>query len=306
MTNCAIETSGLRKHYGPVYAVDGLHLRVPAGEIYVFLGLNGAGKTTTIRMLLGMVRPTAGFATVLGERVRQGSTSPWARVGYLVETPHAYPELSVRENLEAARLMHPGTPRRAVDEIIERLALGAYAERRAGALSLGNAQRLGLARALLHRPRLLILDEPANALDPAGIVEVRGLLLELVRSDGVTVFMSSHILAEAARLAQRVGILHQGRLIRELDAGALERERRRRLVIEARDLERARAALAGGGFAPQPNGEGRMWLAEPAAIERPDEVAALLAAAGAPPAYLAVEEEGLEAYFLRLVGAEHE
>src|SRR5262249_34704690 len=154
-------------------AVEGLSLRVAEGELYAFLGLNGAGKTTTIRMLLGMIRPSRGTVRVLGTRVRPGQREPWRQVGYLVETPHAYPELGVRENLEAARRLHPGTPRAAVDQTIEQLGLAAYADRRAGTLSLGNAQRLGLAKALLHRPRLLLLDEPANGLDPAGIVEVR-------------------------------------------------------------------------------------------------------------------------------------
>src|SRR5512142_57826 len=176
-----IETENLGKHYGDVTAVDQLSLRVAEGEIYAFLGLNGAGKTTTIRMLLGMIRPTTGTARVLGTRVTPGSREPWAGVGYLVETPHAYPELTLRENLEAARRLHPGVPPAAVGRWIERLGLAEYADRRAGTLSLGNAQRLGLAKALLHEPRLLLLDEPANGLDPAGIVEIRGLLLELAR-----------------------------------------------------------------------------------------------------------------------------
>jgi ABC-2 type transport system ATP-binding protein len=197
--------------------------------------------------------------------------------------------------------MHPGTPRKAVDAILAQLALETYADRRTGDLSLGNAQRLGLAKALLHAPRLLLLDEPANGLDPAGIVEIRNLLIELARQEGVTVFMSSHILGEVARLAQRVGVIHQGRLIRELDAAALEGERLRRLALAARSLDAARAVLEQHGFAPRLDG-GRMWLEEPAAIQRPDEIAALLAAAGAPPTHLAVEEEALEDYFLRLVG----
>ena len=201
-------------------AVDHLSLRVAEGEIYAFLGLNGAGKTTTIRMLLGMIKPTAGCATVLGTRVRLGSREPWASVGYLVETPHAYGELTVAENLEVARRLHPGTRPEAVSRCIERLGLAPYAGRRTGTLSHGNAQRLGLAKALLHGPRLLLLDEPANGLDPAGIVEIRSLLLELTREQGVTVFMSSHILAEVARLASRIGIIHEGRLLQELDAEA--------------------------------------------------------------------------------------
>jgi ABC-2 type transport system ATP-binding protein len=304
--NLPIETENLTKHYGKVTAVESLSLRVAEGEIYAFLGLNGAGKTTTIRMLLGMIRPTAGLARVLGTRVRLGSREPWAGVGYLVETARAYPELSVFENLEAARRLHPGTAPRAVGEMIERLGLAVYADRRAGTLSLGNLQRLGLAKALLHQPRLLLLDEPANGLDPAGIVEIRALLLELTHEQGITVFMSSHILAEVARLAQRIGIIHQGRLLQEMNMDELEQNRRRRLLVGARDLAVAREALAAAGQSAVLLPEGRLELKNASAIAHPDEIAALLVNAGAPPLHLAVEEEDLEAYFLRLVGAEGE
>ena len=191
--NTVIETHQLVKRYGRVKAVDGLSLRVSEGEIYAFLGLNGAGKTTTIRMLLGMIKPTSGTADVLQTRIRLGQREPWASVGYLVEMPHAYPELTVRENLEAARRLHPGTPPKAVGQIIERLSLAAYADRRAGDLSQGNAQRLGLAKALLHGPKLIFLDEPANGLDPAGIVEIRDLLLELTsRARGNRLHVEPH------------------------------------------------------------------------------------------------------------------
>lgn len=300
--NLAIETVDLSKHYGPVRAVEGLSLRVAEGEIYAFLGLNGAGKTTTIRMLLGMIRPARGHARVLGVPVRLGSQTPWQSVGYLVEAPRAYPELSVRENLEVARRLHPGTPPQSISDVIERLALGAYADRRAGDLSHGNAQRLGLARALLHRPRLLLLDEPANGLDPAGIVEIRALLFELAREQGVTVFMSSHILAEVARLAQRIGIIHAGRLVQELSLAELERNRQRRLVLRARDAALAHAALRAAGQPAEALPDGALALAAPAAVERPDDINQLLVQAGAPPTHLGVEEEELEQYFLRLVG----
>ena len=301
--NWIIETENLGKRYGNVTAVEGLSLRVGEGEIYTFLGLNGAGKTTTIRMLLGMIRPTSGSATVLGKRVRLGSREPWAGVGYLVETPHAYPELTVRENLDVARRLHPGTERKAVNQIIERLGLGAYAERRAGVLSLGNVQRLGLAKALLHHPRLILLDEPANGLDPAGIVEIRELLLELTHQEGATVFMSSHILAEVARLADRIGIIHAGRLLREMDAAGLEHERRRRLLVRARNCEAARQVLFDAGYPGESLPDGRLVLEQAAALAHPDEIASLLVQAGTPPTELLVEEEELEDYFLRLVGA---
>jgi ABC-2 type transport system ATP-binding protein len=300
--NLPIETEDLGKRYGDVRAVEHLSLRVAEGEIYAFLGLNGAGKTTTIRMLLGMIKPTTGYARVLQTRVRLGSKEPWESVGYLVEIPHSYPELTVYENLEVARRFHPGVPCEAVGQIIERMGLAVYADRRAGTLSQGNAQRLGLAKALLHNPRLLFLDEPANGLDPAGIVEIRELLLELTRQQGVTVFMSSHILAEVSRLAQRIGIIHEGRLLQELSIDELERNRKRRLLLRARDVESAQQALVAAGQPAEVLPDGAIELKNASSVERPDDISCLLVNAGTPPTHLVIDEEELEEYFLRLVG----
>ncbi len=300
--NLSIETEDLGKHYRDIRAVEHLSLRVAEGEIYAFLGLNGAGKTTTIRILLGMIKPTTGYARVLQTRVGLGNREPWESVGYLVEIPHAYPELTVIENLEVARRLHPGTPREAVGQIIERMGLAAYADRRTGNLSQGNAQRLGLAKALLHRPKLLLLDEPANGLDPAGIIEIRELLLELTGEQGVTVFMSSHILAEVSRLARRIGIIHQGHLLQELNIEELERNRRRRLLLRARDAELAQRALLAAGQPSQILEDGTIELKNSSSVERPDDISSLLVRAGTPPTQLLVEEEELEQYFIRLVG----
>ncbi len=302
--NLPIETEDLGKRYGDIRAVEHLSLRVAEGEIYAFLGLNGAGKTTTIRMLLGMIKPTSGYAKVLQTRVRLGSREPWASVGYMVEDPHAYPELTVYENLEVARRLHPGTPTKAVGQIIERMGLDAYADRRAGTLSHGNAQRLGLAKALIHNPKLLILDEPANGLDPAGIVEIRQLLLELTSGHGGTVFMSSHILAEVSRLAGRIGIIHRGHLLQEVNTDELERNRRRRLLIRARDIESAYQALIAADEPAEILQDGTIQLKNAFSVGNPDDINRLLVNAGTPPTELMVEEEELEQYFLRLVGME--
>ncbi|MGV8083596.1 MAG: ABC transporter ATP-binding protein [Coriobacteriia bacterium] len=180
----ALSTCGLTKRYGEVCAVDKLDLNVRRGEIYAFLGRNGAGKTTTIRMLLGLVRPTAGEAVVLGEHIVAGESAVYGRVGYLVETATAYANLTVRENLDIQRRL-TGAPLSAIDDALKLLRLSEAANRRAGQLSLGNKQRLALARALLHSPELLILDEPANGLDPAGIIEIRELLKQLAEQQGV-------------------------------------------------------------------------------------------------------------------------
>jgi ABC-2 type transport system ATP-binding protein len=204
------------------------------------------------------------------------------------------------------RRLRPGTAAKAVDRVIEQLGLAEYAGRRAGTLSHGNAQRLGLAKALLHEPQLLILDEPANGLDPAGIVEIRKLLRDLASERGVTVFMSSHILGEVARLAHRIGIIHQGRLLQELDVDELDRNRRRRLLIQSRNLQAARSVLCNAGFAAVSALNGVIEVKDVMAAERPDDVAKLLVNAGQAPTMLKVEQEDLEHYFLRLVGLEGE
>jgi ABC-2 type transport system ATP-binding protein len=307
VNDLAIATNGLTKLYGrDVLAVDRVDLRVARGEIYAFLGLNGAGKSTTIRMLLGMIRPTAGHADLFGERVRASATGLWRRVGHLVESATAYPELTVRENLDVARRLAGVADGGVVDRMIERLVLSAYAGRRAATLSLGNLQRLALARALLHEPELLVLDEPANGLDPAGVIEIRELLRGLARERGITVFMSSHILGEVDRLATRIGIVHNGRLIEELDSVALERHRDRRLEVGARDIDAARRALLAAGMEPTLRAidgqDPRLELREFRALEEPDGIAALLAAAGTPPTHLALSRETLEDHVMRMTG----
>jgi ABC-2 type transport system ATP-binding protein len=300
----AIEVAGLVKHFGPVRAVDGIDITVASGEIYALLGLNGAGKTTTIRMLLGMIKPTGGTVSVLGRPLQGSDPSVWADVGYLVETPAAYPELTVRENLHlAARLRRlPGNA--SVDQVIEELALAAYSTRRARDLSLGNQQRLGLAKALIHRPRLLILDEPANGLDPAGVVEVRHLLQTLA-AQGTTVLLSSHILTEVARLATRIGVIHEGRMITELSTVDLPGKVHRHLAVVTRDNAAAAQALRTAGHDPWQNSmamAGELILTDERALEQPEEIATLLVQAGHPPTHLALVEEDLESFFLRLVG----
>lgn len=306
MTRVALATTGLTKRFGSVTAVEGVDLRVEAGEIYGFLGLNGAGKSTTIRLLLGMLRPTAGHAEVLGVRTGPGCPSPWHRVGYLVEGAAAYPELTVRENLTVAGWLHGIADARPVASALERLGLGPYADRPARALSTGNLQRLALARALLHDPELVILDEPITGLDPAGVVEVRDLIRSLVRDRGATVFMSSHILTEVDRIATRVGIVHQGRLIEELSTTELDRRRHRRLQVETRDTGAAERILRGAGFHPvavaEPASGVVLELADGRAVDHPDEVARLLVSGGAPPVRLVIVRDDMERVFLALTG----
>jgi ABC-2 type transport system ATP-binding protein len=297
-----IATRSLAKHYRDVRAVDGLTLEVRRGEVYGFLGRNGAGKTTTIRMLLGFIRPTAGEVSLFGLRGLRSGAAAFARIGYLVETATAYPNLTVRENLEIQRRLLRSPPSAAGD-VIALLRLDDYADRTAGTLSLGNRQRLSLARALVHSPEILVLDEPANALDPAGIVEVRELLRALASNRGVTVFMSSHILAEVAHLADRIGIIHEGRLLEELDIGELPARSRSYLEVRVSDLSRARALLAerlGAAGIEEHDGTLRVF----GGAELAPEIARAVVQTGLDLHSLTLVTEDLESYFLRLTGGQ--
>lgn len=300
----SIVTESIVKRFGSVTAVDGVSLHVAPGEIYGFLGLNGAGKTTTIRMLLGMIKPTSGEAYLLGRRVSPQARELWSRVGYLVESPYAYPDLTVRDNLEIVRRLRLLDDPGSVDEIMETLGLVRYRDRLSRHLSLGNAQRLGLAKALIHRPELLILDEPANALDPAGIVEIRELLKRLAAEEGVSVFISSHILGEISRFADRIGIIHEGRMVQEVDSGELERLLRRRLLVTTGDNRRALALLEEAGYSGSVVvEEDAISMSGERPVHHPEEVAALLVNGGLPPTMLKVDGEDLETHFLRVIGA---
>ena len=298
----AIEAAGITKRFRDVIAVNDLSLNIQKGEIYGFLGLNGAGKTTTIRMLLGMIKPSAGTVSLFGTKIQSGQRSIWQRVGYMVEVPHAYPDLNVKENLEIFRQLRQLKNADAVETIIKEMGLTQYANRRAGVLSLGNAQRLGLAKALIHHPDLLLLDEPANGLDPAGIVEVRNLLRGLAESNGVTIFISSHILSEVARLATRIGVIHEGQLVKELDAKELAKEEEQRLVVDVRDIGMGLAALEKAGISARLNGKNSLVIIDKSSIQNPEKIATVLVEAGCPPSRLVIEQGDLESYFLELVG----
>jgi len=299
----AIQTVGLVKRYADVTAVDDLDLRVRTGEVYGFLGRNGAGKTTTIRMLLGLIRPTRGRVLLFGRDVgveRQAAVRP---VGSLVETATAYPALTVHENLDLQRTLTGAGPE-ATDRVIRLLGLEELAGRRAGRLSLGNKQRLAVARALLTDPRLLVLDEPANALDPAGIVEVRRMLRRLAEEQGVTVFVSSHILAEVAQLADRIGIIHRGKLVEEMEIGSSASSGRTFLALRVSERRRAQALLRSlpGVDDVRYREDGGIVVAGPGLAAH--RVARLLVEAGIELHSLVPVAEDLESKFLRLTGDE--
>ncbi len=295
-----IQTEELTKHYGGLHAAESVCLDIKQGEIYGFLGLNGAGKTTTIRMLLGMIRPTSGKAFLFGKKVDPGNRELWNRVGHMVEMPGSYPELTVIENLEIFRRLRDIDDAGRITEMIDKLQLGPYRSIKAKNLSLGNAQRLGIAKAMIHHPDLLILDEPANGLDPAGIVQIRELLLDLAGNHGVTIFISSHILGEVSRLATRIGIIHEGHMIRESEADQLKNSRHRALHVNTADNTKASAMLHQHGYVTSSLPDGSLESLDASAIERPEKISALLASGGLPPMKIVVYEEDLEHYFFRI------
>jgi ABC-2 type transport system ATP-binding protein len=301
-----IRTEKLSKQYKDVLAVSEISLNVRKGEIYGFLGLNGAGKTTTIRMLLGMINPTNGLAFINGKKVHSGNTALWKDIGYLVEVPYSYPDLTVRENLEIIRRLRFLSNKNSVDSIMDKLNITQYADRKARNLSLGNAQRLGLAKALIHNPSTLILDEPANGLDPAGIFEIRELLSDLTLNHGATIFISSHILGEISRLATRIGIIHNGVLIQEINTPELEKLCQKRLLVNTRNNDVARLVLSQNGITAIDTDKDMLEIQNEESISNPESIATLLVNNQVPPSLINVVEEDLESYFLRTIGKQGE
>jgi ABC-2 type transport system ATP-binding protein len=240
VTHPRIEAHGLTRQFSGGAGVSGIDLDVPAGEIHALVGLNGAGKTTLMRLLLGMLRPDSGTVTING---RPLETTDWTTVGHLVETPLAYGELSGRTNLILAARLHGATRAQAaqmVDRVLAELNLAQYAPVLARRMSLGNRQRLGLAAALQHDPQIVVLDEPTNALDPAGVILLREALLRRA-TDGAGVLVSSHHLDEVARVAHRITVINAGRVIGALDPHGVDIERSFFALVHADDARQERS-----------------------------------------------------------------
>jgi len=297
----AIQIEGLTKEFGTLKAVDDLTVDVERGGVVGLLGPNGAGKSTTIRMLLGLVRPTWGTATVLGEPIEYPSRYI-QNVGALIETPAFYPKLSGDDNLRTLAALD-GQPKARIEEVLEIVRLTGRRGDRVSEYSLGMKQRLGIAVALLRDPDILILDEPMNGLDPAGIVEIRTLLKELAQQ-GRTVLVSSHLLAEVQTMADRVIIIDKGRLVFEGDlASLLERAAHEVAVAPENpdDLAALVAVLERAGY-PLTVDEGLIHVA--GANDAPAQLNRLAFDSGITLAELRVRDEDLEAVFLRLTNEE--
>ncbi|SFB14095.1 MULTISPECIES: ABC transporter ATP-binding protein [unclassified Bacillus (in: firmicutes)] len=222
-----IQTTNLTKIYGEQKSVDHLNLTVQQGEIYGFLGRNGAGKTTTIRMLLGLIKPSQGHIHIFGEELKENHHEILKRIGSIVEVPGFYENLTAKENLLINARILGLKKKNAIEEVLEIVGLQNEHKKLVGKYSLGMKQRLGIARALLHYPELLILDEPTNGLDPIGIKEMRRLIKRLSVERNMTILISSHILSEIEQIVDRIGIIHEGRLLEEISIENLQKRNRK-------------------------------------------------------------------------------
>jgi ABC-2 type transport system ATP-binding protein len=295
-TAAVVSTDGLTKRYGGRVAVDDVSMTVLRGEVYGFLGPNGAGKTTTLRMMLGLVRPTSGTASVLGRPA--GRPDPAARVGALIEGPGFHPYLSGRDNLRALA-RHRGFPDAEVDRVLERVDLASRGRDKYKGYSLGMKQRLGVAAALMGDPELIVLDEPTNGLDPAGMADMRALVVDLARG-GQTVLLSSHLLAEVQEICDRVGVINGGRLLRESTVAELRggSSLRVRATPEPEALAVAMRLAGDDGVRRTPAG---LFLDLPA--DAAPEVTRELVAAGLDVLEIGAVERSLEEVFFEMTAA---
>jgi ABC-type multidrug transport system ATPase subunit len=293
-----VETRSLTKHYGPIVAVDNLNLTVRRGEIYGFLGPNGAGKTTTLRMLLGLIRPTAGTSVVAG--AAPGSPASLARIGAIVETPAFYPYMSGYDNLSLLAL-YCGVPEKRIGEALDQVELTPRARHKFSTYSMGMKQRLGIAAALIKEPELLILDEPTNGLDPQGMADVRSLIIELGKGDR-TVLVSSHLLGEVELMCTRIGVIRKGKFVAE---GTIDELRgAATLTVQAEPAETVTRVLSAEVGADNvrvlPDGSFSLKVD----LKRSAELNRKLVNAGADVTELRASERSLEDVFIELTGAE--
>ncbi len=303
MSEAAVRTHGLTKRFRHQVAVDAIDLVVPHGAVYGFLGPNGSGKTTTIRMLLGLISPSAGGVELLGRPMPERAAETLPRVGSLVEGPAFHPYLSGRANLARLdavdRVTHPGSSRRRIDAALERVGLLAAAGKRYRAYSLGMRQRLAIAAALLVPRELLVLDEPTNGLDPQGTREVRSLV-ESLAADGTTVLVSSHLLSEVEQICSHIGVMHTGRLVAQGTNAEIRAGSEARVRVDTDRPESAARVLRelGLGDVTVHHGRATGTLGDIA----PEKIAPALVHDGVPVTGLAVESPSLEELFVALTG----
>ncbi|MCG0050787.1 ABC transporter ATP-binding protein (plasmid) [Priestia aryabhattai] len=294
-----ILTKNLSKKYKRNMSVDGVNLKINKGEIFGFLGPNGAGKTTTIRMLLGLIKPTKGEIELFGQDFTKNRTKILQRIGSLVESPSYYGNLTGFENLEAVRRLR-GLSEKRVTEVLEVVRLNKVANRLVKEYSLGMKQRLGIAAALLSEPELLILDEPTNGLDPAGIQEIRELIKELPHQNGMTVLVSSHLLSEIDQMATQVGIITEGKMIFQDSIEVLRKKRQPLLKIAVNNTLEASNILKDKGIIPTIHKES-LWVSQ-TDPEFVSEINSTLVHSGLSVYRLEEVKRTLEDIFLDLTG----
>ncbi|MGG4394019.1 ABC transporter ATP-binding protein [Paenibacillus thiaminolyticus] len=297
-----ITTTQLTKAYGDQIAVDNLNMTVKQGQIYGFLGQNGAGKTTTIRMLLGLIKPTHGDIEMFGEHLYAKQKEILRRVGSIVEFSGFYENLTARENLLINAKLMGVHKKNAIAEALEIVGLQHERAKLVGQYSLGMKQRLGIARAILHHPELLILDEPTNGLDPIGIKEIRKLIKSLAEERKITILISSHILSEVEQLADHIGIIHHGKLLEEISFAELRRRNRKFLEFQVSNDNRAAMLLeqhfAISDYEVHDGGIIRLY----SHIGQQGQINTMLVDHQIEVTRIALSEDGLEDYFIQLIG----
>jgi ABC-2 type transport system ATP-binding protein len=299
VSGAIIQLEHVSKRFGQQLAVDDVTLDVPRGRCFAWLGPNGCGKTTLIRMMLGLARPTAGSIRLRGCVVPDDIRGALSRVGGIVEEPRFYPYLSGRRNLDVWAAHHGGEARARIPAVLERVALSERADDKVKTYSLGMRQRLGVARALLNDPELLVLDEPTNGLDPQGTREVRSLITDLAR-DGVTVFLSSHLLSEVEQICTDVGVMSAGRLVWQGRLADLRDQQAARVRVETAEPTAAADVLGRLGLGEVRSTDGTVTAA--LGEQAPEAVVAELVRCGVGVRGFAVERASLEEQFVGLTG----
>ncbi|ENK0555558.1 ABC transporter ATP-binding protein [Clostridium botulinum] len=297
-----LQTYNLTRKYGTTAVVDNINMNIKKGEIYGFLGRNGAGKTTTLRMIMGLISPTKGEYELFGKKM--GDREVFGRIGAIIETPDFYPNLTARENLDIHRRLMGIPNKEYVDEALEIVGLTNYdiKKKKVKKYSLGMKQRLGVARALLHKPELLILDEPTNGLDPVGIKEMRETLLDLNKKKEITILVSSHILGEIQHLATKIGIIDNGKLLEEIDYKSFEKKNRHYINLRVNNDKKAVTILEKSMNirdyeVTEPN---RIRIYE--MLDKSNDVAKKMISEGVDVYEVNVMNDTLEDYFVRLTG----
>lgn len=306
MRETVLTTTALTKHYPSGNAVDHVNMTINKGDIYGFIGQNGAGKTTLIRMVTSLIETTSGEISLFGQSDQAGIAAARKRMGCIIENPTFFQKLTARQNLEYYRIQRGIPDSSVVERSLEIVGLSDVGKKKYQAFSLGMKQRLGLALAIMGKPDFLVLDEPINGLDPTGIIEFRGIIKELNRAHGMTILISSHILAELAQVANKFGIIHHGKLIKEFSKEQLEEETKQYIEVQVDDGTKAAAVLheqlQTDEFEVYPDHMIRIY----AYLDNPSEVTYQLSTNGVRVLSASRQGVNLEDYFLNATGGQPE